>query len=338
MPRGCTCFTVLTPGFPTLTDVWHRHGHRPKDYNQTDYFNEFGIMVNAINNDASIPTRGNLVAPSLQGTWTLQSVFDIGFVTSYNSSISILSVEQYPDNNCAAAFPDAGFGTPVNPQDVFPNYLAHSAGRNLIAQYLPAIPTAQQAGKQFMMFETNTASCGGFPGVSDSFGSALWAVDYGLQMAYSNFTGALLHIGGQDVSYNVSVPSYVRASADRGPCMCLFVALHPAPNEHLDDARMDRRPDHVLDARARRGARHDEHVAGARPLREQQRRPDARVRHLRERRARAHGARQLHDRAGWPGRVHSHDLRGRRPDGRGQRHARQCQGQVPPSTVRCGEG
>ena len=55
------------------------------------------------------------------------------------------------------------------------------------------------------MFETNTASCGGFAGVSDSFGSALWAVDYGLQMAYSNFSGALLHIGGQNVSYNVGI-------------------------------------------------------------------------------------------------------------------------------------
>lgn len=53
------------------------------------------------------------------------------------------------------------------------------------------------------MFETNTASCGGFPGISDSFGAALWAVDYGLQMAASNFTNALLHVGGQDVYYNV---------------------------------------------------------------------------------------------------------------------------------------
>lgn len=52
------------------------------------------------------------------------------------------------------------------------------------------------------MFETNTASCGGFPGLSDSFGAALWALDYGLQMAYVNFTQALLHVGGQSVYYN----------------------------------------------------------------------------------------------------------------------------------------
>jgi hypothetical protein len=55
------------------------------------------------------------------------------------------------------------------------------------------------------MFETNSASCGGFAGISDSFGAALWLLDYGLQMAYSNFSGALVHVGGQNVYYNVSV-------------------------------------------------------------------------------------------------------------------------------------
>ena len=83
--------------------------------------------------------------------------------------------------------------------------------------------SAIDAGKEFMMFETNTASCGGFPGVSDSFASALWAVDYGLQMAYSNLTGALLHVGGQNVSYNVSVltPIY-ECGTDRS-----LTAFHP---------------------------------------------------------------------------------------------------------------
>jgi hypothetical protein len=76
------------------------------------------------------------------------------------------------------------------------------------------------------MFETNSASCGGFPGISDSFGGALWALDYGLQvrllallfqdvpelnvsqMAYSNFSGAMLHVGGQNVFYNVGLSSF----------------------------------------------------------------------------------------------------------------------------------
>ena len=61
---------------------------------------------------------------------------------------------------------------------------------------------AQSIGKPFHMFETNTASCGGFDGVSNSFGAALWATDYGFQMAYTNFSEALLHVGGQNVYYN----------------------------------------------------------------------------------------------------------------------------------------
>jgi hypothetical protein len=52
------------------------------------------------------------------------------------------------------------------------------------------------------MFETNSASCGGFAGISDTYGAALWGTDYGLQMAYANFSNALLHFGGQNVFYN----------------------------------------------------------------------------------------------------------------------------------------
>jgi len=52
------------------------------------------------------------------------------------------------------------------------------------------------------MFETNTASCGGFKGISNAFAAALWATDYGLQLAHSNFSEALLHVGGQNVYYN----------------------------------------------------------------------------------------------------------------------------------------
>ena len=55
------------------------------------------------------------------------------------------------------------------------------------------------------MFETNTASCGGFPGISNTYGAALWGIDYGFQMAYGNFTHGMFHTGGENVYYNVSV-------------------------------------------------------------------------------------------------------------------------------------
>lgn len=119
--------------------------------------------------------------------------------------IMLTNKYSYPDNNCGAAFQ---LGNVKDPQTQFPNYLNHTAGKLLIARYLNSSAIAQAAGKPFLMFETNTASCGGFPGISNSFGSALWGLDYGLQMAYSNFSGALFHVGGQSVYYNVSSVLY----------------------------------------------------------------------------------------------------------------------------------
>jgi hypothetical protein len=56
------------------------------------------------------------------------------------------------------------------------------------------------------MFETNTASCSGFPGVSDAFAAAMWGVDWSLTLATYNFTGALFHVGGQSAYYNPFIP------------------------------------------------------------------------------------------------------------------------------------
>ncbi|EIW56404.1 uncharacterized protein TRAVEDRAFT_72998 [Trametes versicolor FP-101664 SS1] len=187
-------------------DLYADHGHRPADYDQNDYKTEFGVVVDAVQQDTKITNKNKLIAPSLQGTWSPEDLFATGFLDSYASSMSVIAMEHYPDQNCAAEFPDGTFGPIKDPQTVFPNYLSHASGQNLVKPYLNTAGIAQQLGKEFMMFETNTASCGGFPGVSDSFGSAIWAVDYGLQMAYSNFTGALLHVGGQNVSYNPFTP------------------------------------------------------------------------------------------------------------------------------------
>lgn len=95
--------------------------------------------------------------------------------------------------------------------------------------YFDSTPVAQEAGQLLIMFETNSVSCGGFAGISTSFGAAPWAFDYGFEMVASNFSHALLHVGGQDVCYNVR-PSWscgdrwgARADADASmiaSCAC----------------------------------------------------------------------------------------------------------------------
>ncbi|KAF9806697.1 hypothetical protein IEO21_08591 [Rhodonia placenta] len=186
-------------------DLYARHGHRASTYGPYDYFGEFGQVVAAMQADPNISVSNNLIAPNVAtGDWTPEDVWNTGFIEAYTNSIYTLTVEHYPDDNCAAIY--SGFGPPKDPQTEFPNYLTHAAGKSIVAPYLNSSAIALAAGKPFVMFETNTASCGGFPGISDSFGAALWAIDYGLQMAASNFSHALLHVGGQDVYYNDAAP------------------------------------------------------------------------------------------------------------------------------------
>ncbi len=164
---------------------------------------EFGALVAAMTSDTHDTNRNILIGPSLANAdWQPNEVWDTGFVDTYSENLAFLSVERYPTDNCFAQF---GVGTPRDPQELFPNYLTHTAGQNLAGQYVDSTAYAQEKGKGLIMFETNSASCGGFAGISDSFGAALWALDYSMQLAYSNFSGALFHVGGQNVFYNVSL-------------------------------------------------------------------------------------------------------------------------------------
>ena len=106
----------------------------------------------------------------------------------------------YPLDNCNGS-------THYNPQDFISSlYLNHTFTQTQNSAYINTTQIAANLGKPVLLFETNTASCGGFSGLSDSFLSALWAVDYSLNMACGNISNTLFHVGGQSNYYNVRHP------------------------------------------------------------------------------------------------------------------------------------
>ncbi|KAJ7018597.1 glycoside hydrolase family 79 protein [Mycena alexandri] len=186
-------------------DQYGIHNHRPITYSPEDYSGDFGLVEAAMRADPNISSVvRKLIGPSVSGNWKLEDIWATGFLSLYEDSLAALSVEYYPNNNCAKVLNSSD--AVVDPQRIFSDYLNHTAAQIIVNKYLPSTLMAQSLELPFLMFETNSASCGGFAGVSDSFGSSLWALDYGLQMAYSNFTGALLHIGGQGNYYNPFTP------------------------------------------------------------------------------------------------------------------------------------
>lgn len=71
------------------------HGHRPPEYSPDDYFTEFTSLVAAINNNPKIPIKNMLIGPSLAtGPWRPENVWDTGYITAFDSSLSMLTVEQ----------------------------------------------------------------------------------------------------------------------------------------------------------------------------------------------------------------------------------------------------
>ncbi len=115
------------------------------------------------------------------------------------------------------------------------------------------------------MFETNTASCGGFVGFSDAFGAALWGLDYAMQMASKNFSSALFHIGGQSVSYNPFTREFVYFLVRPN----LIVDLYSTAYQRVCFPSMDRWADLLLCTCHCRGIGPNEHLANFRPRSEQ---------------------------------------------------------------------
>lgn len=77
-------------------DLYVNHGHRPDSYGPQGYFDDFGLMVNALKQDplVSESTQKLLIGPSIQFNWTAEQVWATGFIPAYTDSLAFLSVER----------------------------------------------------------------------------------------------------------------------------------------------------------------------------------------------------------------------------------------------------
>ncbi|KAK7739091.1 hypothetical protein SLS62_011313 [Diatrype stigma] len=66
-----------------------------------------------------------------------------------------------------------------------------------VSQYALEAEAADKAGATLVMGETNSVSCGGRSGISDTFGAALWGVDYVLMDASIGVSKTYFHLGAQ---------------------------------------------------------------------------------------------------------------------------------------------
>ncbi|CAE7105895.1 unnamed protein product [Rhizoctonia solani] len=180
-------------------DLYGPHGRRNSSYSMENYMNDYQTMINDLNG-ASLSNNQILIGPSTCCNWNETDIFNLGYLTTYAANLKMVAIQRYPNDNCKIN------GNVHDPQETFSSYIGHNTITSLAAQYITSSQMVQAAGKPFVLMETNTASCGGFPGISDSFAATMWTADLGLQFAFINFSQVLLHVGGQDTYYNPFTP------------------------------------------------------------------------------------------------------------------------------------
>lgn len=160
-------------------DLFAHEGHRPHGYSYKNYLEDYRRFKSAIRAALpGIPLAGPDAA--LDNDWVRRFASDEG------KDLKLLTHHYYR----------GGAGNPASTLDE----LLHSDPKltSLLAELKDI---SGQARLPFRICETNSFSGGGKPGVSNTFGSALWTLDYMLAVAWGGGSGVNIETGVNQLDF-----------------------------------------------------------------------------------------------------------------------------------------
>jgi hypothetical protein len=156
----------------------HLHRSRGRHYSLSDYSNEFTRW------SRTLPRGIALAGPGASGpSWMSKLSKLIG----NQPRLGMVTYHRYPLRACTTDPTQASFPT-------IPHLLSDSSSSTLAAGVTPFVTVAHRHHLPFRLTEINTASCQGAAGVSDTFASALWALDTMFNMAKAGVDGVNFHM------------------------------------------------------------------------------------------------------------------------------------------------
>jgi hypothetical protein len=189
-------------------------GRRPEGYTQDDYLTEWGDLTNRIIKADYSDEPRLFGAPSVCCYWTTEEILEAGMLGNYSDRLAAITAIQYPQSLCSVHAPYQAAG-----------YMNQSAIIAFATYDADAVTTAQESNIPYYLVETNTASCVGVPDVSDTFTSAIWAVNMAMQLAYRNHSGVLIHNGGRTAIYNMFYPPAYNSTTTAWSTRPIFYSL-----------------------------------------------------------------------------------------------------------------
>jgi hypothetical protein len=162
-------------------DLFARDGTRPERYTAADDARDFLAYVKAFKADAASKSYP-AIGPATCCDW--RNPMDLGtFIDGVGpSNLKLVTVHDYSTTTCGNLTVTAG-------QLLSPQLMArfNAAAEGLIA-------VAHQRDLPIALAETNSASCGGMKGVSNSFAATAWGLDWLFSSAEDGFTNVNFHI------------------------------------------------------------------------------------------------------------------------------------------------
>ncbi|KIO17277.1 glycoside hydrolase family 79 protein [Tulasnella calospora MUT 4182] len=176
-------------------EIYESHGKKPAPYQIPEYMADWERVRSTYAAD-----RTDLIAPNVCCPWTIDELLTAGFLTQFAPHLHSVSIQHYKDNACANAL------IPMPPQDAFLTYQTHSSAQKFWNPDINASQIINAAGKDFIMLETNTASCSRFAGGPGSYAGGLYLIDLAPQGASIGVSQIILHNGGVGQAYNLFTP------------------------------------------------------------------------------------------------------------------------------------
>jgi hypothetical protein len=159
-----------------ITPTGRRIIGRPPDYGVSAYIRDYRTIA------SSLP-RVNLAGPALGGPEWISRLEQ--FINA-EPRLALVTVHTYPLQEC-----DTPLVAPTFP--TLSRLLAPRASRGLAGQLAAAVRAAHRKRLPLRVDEINSVACGGAPGVSNTFASALWALDTMFALARTGVDGVNVH-------------------------------------------------------------------------------------------------------------------------------------------------
>ena len=166
----------LYPAFPWYRSGGHAVLGRPKSYDEAAFSRDFAGFVGAL---PHVPLAG----PSLSGMmWTR----DLGQFLAAEPHLGLVTLHRYPLQVCLTPRTSARYPT-------IARLLSPAISTDIADSFVPYVALARAHGLSLRVDELNTVSCGADPAVSESFASALWALNTLFGLARVGVSGVNVH-------------------------------------------------------------------------------------------------------------------------------------------------